>query len=361
MTSKLWQIRLPQSAEQPRTRMEALFDDTSLATCLGIRTKTLWWLIRGNVVTTGPGDKRGMYTCFRIPKGNGRYRYIHEPCAALKNVQKSILVTFLTQGPDTPKHVSAYVAERTTFDAAEQHVGQAVKISMDIKNFFPNTTRKMVRDELRHMGFCRDVSNMLSNLMVVPKATKTSVISVLPQGAPTSAAISNRIAMRLLDEPILQALSQTPGAVYTRYCDNLEVSFATQETREVIDAWIVRLREIVHATPYRLNKKKTSVQRKTSPTRPMTVLGISTKVKVNIPKHKYRNFRAIVHTVATKGLLFAAITYPPGVRRVEGREGDPAELLYATLVGELQYWAPTVPKVASLLQTLRNHNPGGTQ
>jgi len=341
MTYILDQVAQPQSNRIG----PPVFDAQSLALRLGIRRRTLWWLVLSN-----KGDPKGpkLYRHITIPKDNGGLRHLHEPCDPLKAVQKVLLLRFFAQYETTPAHVAAYVMGRSTLEAAQQHVGAAVKISVDIKNFFPSTTRKMVRAYLRREQFSEELVSILSNLLTVPLWTDLGVRSCLPQGSPTSAAVANRIAMDLIDAPLLAELPD--DATYTRYCDNLEVSFKRDRSREEIDAYKVRIQEIVEAAGYRLNHKKTKIQRLTSPKIPMRVLGINTNTKTNIPSKKYRRLRLLIHQVKTRGLTD---TYHTSNLVDRTLMMSPAHLK-ASLMGELQYWHRVNPaKMTTLIETLR--------
>lgn len=332
--------------------LSRLIDDVGLANRLAISRKTLWWLITTNTFKNQSAPPRGMYIHHRIPKGRGKFRDIHEPKEVLKNVQKALLVTFFKQ--DTaPDHVSAYVTGRKITHGASQHVGAAVKISLDIKNFFPSITRRMVLEHLTsEMGFHANVANWITTLVTVPVARKDDPdrgIFVLPQGAPTSAALSNRIAMVTLDRPILESLPE--DATYTRYCDNLEVSFATARSREEIDAYVREILQTIHAAGWRANPRKTKIQRATSPTRPMRVLGIGVQTKLGAPPQEYRRLRTVVHLVTTHGVDERFQTSKYGARYPDDFEG-----LYLKLRGELQYWHQVDPgKFKPLLDALTTY------
>lgn len=325
--------------------MPYVFDDHSLAFSLGIRNKTLWWLLLSNTIRKIEQDK-GLYKEFKIPKrGNSKkFRTINEPCPALKNVQKSLLVTYFNHLP-APAHIGAYVQGRGLVHTAEQHVGNPVKISLDIKDFFPSTRRKWVRDWLRSFGYNDWVVKALSNLMVMPRRHNGSVVSGLPQGAPTSSLVSNFVADARVDQPVLRYLrSLDVESTYTRYADDIEVSFEKDLPFEVVDTITRKLTDVIHASGYRVNTRKTDVQREASPTRPMRVLGMTVNEKVNIPSEEYRRLRAIIHNCRTKGF---ETQYERGGHRCEVS-------LCSHLMGKLVYWREVNPeKINPLLTELR--------
>lgn len=343
--STLHTLQLPDEGDIPE-EMPAVFDDHSLAFSLGIRSKTLWWLLLANNIKQQERGK-GLYKEFKIPKRgkSNAFRVIHEPCPALKNVQKSLLVTYF-QHLDAPTHMGAYVTGRDLTHTAKQHVGKAVKISLDIKDFFPNTRRSWVRDWLRTFGYNDWTVKALSNLMVIPRRLGDRVVSGLPQGAPTSSLVSNYVAHRRLDTPILDFLSSLEQeAVYTRYSDNIEVSFDEDLSFELANDIRDKLIATIHRTKYRVNGKKTDIQRLASPDRSMRVLGMTVNEKVNIPREEYRRLRAIVHNCTVKG-------FDTQFERA-GCVNGPA--LYDHLQGKLIYWKQVnEEKIAPLLSKLKS-------
>jgi len=321
--------------------MPYVFDDTSLAFSLGIRCKTLWWLLVSNTAKKIERDQ-GLYTSHRIPKRGGSkgYREIDAPCAALKNVQRALLVTYFNHLV-TPTHIGAYTRGRSLHHTAEKHVQKAVKISLDIKDFFPSTRRSWVRDWLRTFGYGEWVVGALSNLMVIPKKRGGKVYSCLPQGAPTSGLVANFVANARIDVPLMAYLHglDTP-AVYTRYSDNIEVSFDKDLSREDVDQITGRLTRLIHDSGYRVNRNKTRIQRQTSPTQSMSVLGMTVNEKLNIPAEKYRRLRAIVHNCAARGFS----------SQLERAKKETKMALYAHIHGKLIYWAQVNPaKIKPLL------------
>ena len=319
--------------------MPVVFDDTSLAFALGIRAKTLWWLLRTKKVGDG-----GLYEIYRIPKSSGGYRTIHAPRAALKNVQKSILVTFFG-GLKTPEHIGAYVPGRGLTFTAKKHVGKAVKISMDLSDFFGSTRRGWVREWLRGFGYDKWCVSTLSNLMCVPVTRGGCTYHVLPQGAPTSGLVANWVANARIDTPILEYIKATGlPATYSRYSDNLEISFDENLNTDSVDQILKDLKGIIYKSKYRVNHKKTRVQRHNSPTTGMRVLGMTVNAHVNIPQQEYRRLRAIVHNCKTKG--FATQLERAGY-------SSPGEM-FSSIQGKLIYWQKINPgKIDPLLEDLR--------
>lgn len=314
-----------------------VFDDTSLAYTLGIRTRTLWWLLQTQSKWRKK-PKKGvevspLYKMFKIPKRSDprKHRIIFEPREALMNIQKSMLVS-LFGALHAPPHIGAYVPGRDLQFTAAQHTRQAVKISMDIKDFFPSTRRRWVKDWIRTFGYDKWVVDTLSTLLTVNVSYNGTHRSFVPQGAPTSGLVTNYVALQRLDTPIMLYLAQLEGSpVYTRYSDNMEISFSTPISREEVDKVVSDVSDLIRTSGYRVNNKKTTIQRATSPKQAMRVLGMTVNEKVNVPQHIYRALRAEVHNCTTTSIT------------TQARGVDP-QVYFQKLRGRVTYWANINPE-----------------
>ena len=118
----------------------------------------------------------------------------------------------------------------------------------------------------------------------------------LPQGACTSPAISNLIARKL--DRRLTALMAKLGFAYTRYADDLTFS-AAPGLREKVGYLLARVRHICDDEGFRLNPKKTRVQR---PESRQSVTGLVVNVAPAVPRDVVRRVRAILHRAKAEGL-----------------------------------------------------------
>lgn len=151
------------------------------------------------------------YVDAEIPKASGLgMRSIKIPSKALKGVQKLILREILSQVKvDDAAH--AYIQGRSVITACKKMSGPKAIVKIDIADFFPSITFKRVFGIFRSLDFENDESFILSRL--------TTLEDKLPQGAPTSPAISN-IIFRSLDGK-LRVLAKTWDMEYIRYSDDL--------------------------------------------------------------------------------------------------------------------------------------------
>jgi len=153
------------------------------------------------------------YTRFTIPKRRGGTRTIKAPNDKLKALQRRILHRLLNPLPMHPA-VTGFVRGRSIVDNARPHIGRGVVINLDLADFFPTITAERVTRMFRALGWDADAAAILSRICTSE--------GHLPQGAPTSPAISNLVC-RKLDERLTQLVKRFKGQ-YTRYADDITIS-----------------------------------------------------------------------------------------------------------------------------------------
>lgn len=243
-----------------------------------------------------------LYERHTIPKKSGGERVLHLPDPRLHFVQRRILETFLNR-VEYPEHVSAYVPGRGILEAGTQHAGRPLLIVIDLKDFFPSTRRSWVRDAYKeYLGIEDQPAEMLATLTCAPWIPGQKQRFIVPQGAATSGAAANLVAMQRLDPHILETCANH-GMTYTRYADDLAFSREKPMSREDVSAFIKEILVNIKTSGYRTNFKKIRVLR---PHKQQRLLGMTLNVKPNVPKISYRKLRAQVHCCATQGYEAAA-------------------------------------------------------
>ncbi|HEY9839649.1 MAG TPA: reverse transcriptase domain-containing protein, partial [Candidatus Obscuribacterales bacterium] len=116
----------------------------------------------------------------------------------------------------------------------------------------------------------------------------------LPQGAPTSPALSNLICRRL-DRRLL-GLATRLGFVYTRYADDLSFSGAKAKN---VEALLRGVATIVTDEGFTVHPTKTRVMRKG---RRMEVTGLVVNGEATIPRRTLRAFKALLYQIGRDGL-----------------------------------------------------------
>lgn len=302
-------------------------DDMSLAHSLGIRNKTMWWLINSK---RAKHEKEQPYETFKIAKRSrrGGKRSIQNPKPRLKAVQRAILGAFLQPIP-LGEHVGAYVPGRSCMDTAKQHVGQGLIISLDIKDFFPSVKRSHIRNYFKWVGYNHSVAGYLAELLTYK--------NFVPQGSPASGLIANIIADFRFDHVIMDKLGQMPmGWTYTRYSDDIDISTPKRVRKERVSQVVDIVRTALAEAGFRLNAKKTKVE---PYYRQQKVLGVVVNEKTNIPRKEYDRLRCLIHNCMIHGFH----------TQIDRAEKPSVDALKTHIRGKLSYLSQVAPAKAEAL------------
>lgn len=221
------------------------------------------------------------YREFTVPKRSGGNRRIHAPESDLKRLQRLLLRRVLARLQAHPA-ATGFERGRSIVTNARAHQGQAVVLRFDLVDFFPSTRAKRVKAYFRRIGWNRRATRILLRL--------TTHINGLPQGAPSSPRLSNLVNYRL--DARLAAMTTRFGGVYTRYADDLTVSFREEDANKIhyVKQFV---REVVEAEGYRLHaRKKQSIRRRHHR---QLVTGLVVNDRVNLPRSTRRWLRAVEH------------------------------------------------------------------
>ena len=219
------------------------------------------------------------YREFFIAKRSGGQRRILAPDAELKQLQRRILYRLLSRLSVHPA-ATGFQAGRSIVDNARMHCRQAVVLRSDVKDFFASTRANRVYHYFRRIGWNRPAAAVLRRLCTYEGS--------LPQGAPTSPRLSNLVNYGL--DARLSALVASFGGVYTRYADDITVSFAGEPRVALVRRCI---RDVVESVGYRLHRRrKTSVRRRHQR---QIVTGLVVNDHVDLPRSTRRWLRAVEH------------------------------------------------------------------
>lgn len=186
------------------------------------------------------------YRKTQIPKGNGEMRDLYVPDAFLKAIQTAIAEKLLVLEPISP-YACAYRPGGSTLVNARPHVGKPVLLKLDIRHFFDHLIYPLIKEKAFPAERYSEANRILLALLCTYR-------DALPQGAPTSPAISN-IIMREFDDTVGGFCKQR-GIAYTRYCDDMTFS-GDFDPKEVI----AKVREELGKLHLFLNDKKTVIVR----------------------------------------------------------------------------------------------------
>ncbi|MCC7384041.1 MAG: RNA-directed DNA polymerase [Deltaproteobacteria bacterium] len=245
------------------------------------------------------------YVRFTIPKRSGGQRAIAAPLPDLKRAQAWILESVLEKLEVEPE-AHGFVAGRSTLTNATPHLKREVIINLDLADFFPSIGFRRVRGVFEAIGYSPAVATIFALLsteaprMEVDYDGQKLQVAVgeraLPQGAPTSPALSNRVARKL--DRRLRGMATKHGWTYTRYADDLTFSAPTGHQGEV-PIMQARIRHIVGEEGFAVNLKKGRVQRRSGR---QEVTGVVVNDRPGLPRTEVRKLRAILHQAKKTGL-----------------------------------------------------------
>ncbi|CCH01539.1 RNA-directed DNA polymerase [Fibrella aestuarina BUZ 2] len=271
----------------------------ALARAMGLSLSELRFLAYNRAVSTVSHYKR-----FHLIKKSGGKRLISAPMPRLKKAQLWVLENILSKVQPT-EQAHGFRAERSILTNAQPHVGKDVVINIDLKNFFPTVSYGRVKGLLAKLGYSEALATVLALLCTEPDTQalqvdgKTYYVGngsrYLPQGAPTSPALTNLLAYRL--DRRLNGLAQAFGYVYTRYADDLTFS-ASGSGAGKANQLIWAVEQIVQGEGFVVHPDKISVRRKGQQQR---VTGIVVNQKASIDRATLRRFRALLHQIGQTG------------------------------------------------------------
>ncbi|WP_370203484.1 reverse transcriptase family protein [Alloalcanivorax venustensis] len=238
-------------------------------------SNTLYSDLHAFVARSNIHQKNYPYKNFPISKRRGGKRWISIPVPALMAVQLWINQGILDNIPPHPAAYAFVKGKKSPLKAhAERHCGSDWILKLDIKNFFSNISERQVFDVFRSLNYPDLISFEMARLCT--RATPGRVgsrwnakwkdynvqsyfcrnLGSLPQGAPTSPALSN-LVFRSIDDQ-LDKLSKDNNVTYSRYADDLCFSFS-QSNREVVYKFKKLVSRVLWENSFTENNKKTRI------------------------------------------------------------------------------------------------------
>ena len=255
-------------------------DTYQLAHELGASRKHLFKLAK---------NTKPYYKLIMLRKKNGGLRYINSPKPRLKYAQLSILRHIL-EYIDVSPYATAYVKGKKLKDNAEPHTNHKYLLKMDITDFFGSITYlQVISSAFNSKRFPIQIGAILTSLCCLD--------DVLPQGAPTSPALSN-IVMKNFDD-IIGAWCKKRNIVYTRYCDDLTFS-ANVPLYNVY----VKVKDMLLKRGFEINEDKTKFITNSTSQR---VTGLTVNEKVSIPREYKRKLRQDIYYALKFGLADSVV------------------------------------------------------
>ncbi len=313
-------------ARAAENELPPLDSPAQLAEALGLTVAELRWLTYHRDVASAIH-----YVRFAIPKRDGTERAIWAPMPRLKEAQRwilrNIVEKLLVHGS-----VHGFLAGRSTLTNASAHPDPDLVVKVDIKNFFPTVTLPRVKGIFRKAGYRDGIATLLAMLCtespreVVQHEGKTYYVALgprcLPQGAPTSPALTNTLGLQL--DRRLSGLARKLGWRYTRYADDLTFSLpAGHAGPPRVGTLLGSIRRIVEGEGFSIHPAKTAVARRGGRQR-ITGLVVNGDRSPRVPRDLRRRLRAAIHN------------------RLRGKTGPEGESL-STLLGWAAYVHMTDP------------------
>lgn len=266
-------------------------DEAAVAEALGLTLRQLWFFALHR-----EQEQARHYVTFAIPKRGGGERHIMAPKRRLKALQRKLLGLLVEK---LPVHEAAhgFRRRRSIATGAAAHVGKALVMKLDLRDFFPTVTFPRVRGLLIAYGYSYPVATTLALLMTESVRQPVEVdgklyhVPVGPrhcvQGAPTSPSLCNALVLRM--DRRLAGLARKFGFSYTRYADDLTFSGPDRKA-----GWglLQRARRIIEEEGFSVHPDKTILM---GTGRRQSVTGVVVNRTLGLSRVDRRRLRAAVH------------------------------------------------------------------
>tara|TARA_R110002072_G_scaffold301914_2_gene482838 strand:+ start:1046 stop:1921 length:876 start_codon:yes stop_codon:yes gene_type:complete len=219
------------------------------------------------------------YNTYYLPKKSGGKRAIDCPGTNLKAIQRWILKNYLNK-LEVNKRASGFVEKRGIKRNAMFHLNKRYILTIDIKNFFPSISQRQVFQTLEKQLSDRDFALKIAKICTFKRR--------LPQGAPTSPALSNLVFKEIDDEIMKYCNSEL--ITYSRYADDMTFSSDNKHSLQLAYKFV---NDLLYKSGFNINTKKT---RYLSGKGNMSVTGVN--INKGIPKVKSqlkKQIRAELH------------------------------------------------------------------
>lgn len=285
-----------------------------IARWLGLRAEEVnWFAAAHRGLRADPPPKAAHYRYRWVRKRAGGWRLLEAPKPRLRDMQRLILHGIL-DGIAPHEAAHGFRSGRSVLTHATAHVGKRVVIRMDLRDFFLGIRAGRINGLFKAMGFPAAAAAMLTALCTarVPAALlgggddrgvdrradgpvlswserQPFLTDHLPQGAPTSPALSNLCAFGM--DVRLTGLAHVLGATYTRYADDLVFS-GDEALRRAADRVQAYVGAIATEEGFAVNHRKTRVM---PSARRQEVTGVIVNVRPNTAREHYDLLKATLH------------------------------------------------------------------
>jgi RNA-directed DNA polymerase len=255
-----------------------------------------------------------------------KIRVLRIPIGPMRKVQDAIKKKILDPLP-LPETMHGWRKHRSPKTYAKRHLRTSFLVNVDIQDFFPSVNGGMVFAAWMRAGFDEEASKLLTRLTVCDDQ--------LPQGAPTSQAVGNRVLLHL--EFRMNRLARLHQSKFSMYGDEFSLSGRLRVKR--LKGLAVR---IVEQEGFRANPAKVKPMERSER---QEIAGIVVNKKPTLGREKYRELRATIYNCVRCG---------PGS---QNREGHPN--FKAHLRGRISHLQQVNPNLGNQLLNLFDKIPWG--
>lgn len=282
-----------------------ILDAEHLAKLLYIENKSLFAIIN---------KPDAFYRTFEIKKKSGGMREIRAPYPSLKIIQQWIN-EYVLKNQYVHGCAHGFRARRSIVTNVKTHVENNCLLKMDLKDFFPSIKINKVVQVFKEIGYTKTVSWLL--------ATICCLDDELPQGAPTSPALSNIVARHM--DKRLYRLAKSFGYRYSRYAD--DISFSGDD---ISAAFIKYATEIIEDCGFTVNPKKVRLY-KEKDNKILTGVALKNGI-IKLPREKRREYEQEIYYTLKYGVN----------TRIIGEYNNFSTYILS-LLGKANYWLMLEP------------------
>ena len=224
----------------------------------------------------------------KIAKRSGGFRTICVPSAIRKRQCREIIphLQRIVRAVCDLDCLHGFAELRSAVTHAARHVGYPITVSLDLADFFDTVTEKQ--------------HGAKTALKRLPKEDYDRLWhdGIARQGLPTSPIVANIAAAEMDRQLLAMCKPITNGSrpiVYGRYGDNLDFSCDTEQS---VAAILALVPGIVKAHGFKINEKKTHVQRASAGRRIITGVAVS-ETGIHPTRTLKRKLRAAIHNAET--------------------------------------------------------------
>lgn len=218
------------------------------------------------------------YHRIEMEKKSGGIRHIESPLKELKAIQRWVL-RYILDKLSPSSYAKGFVRKKSILDNAKPHEGNQYVLNLDLKDFFTTVQASHVYTLFKNIGYNNNIAFILTSF-----CTKSGY---LPQGAPTSPALSNLVCLRL--DHRISTYCKKRALTYTRYADDLCIS---GNKILILQKASYLIKDIICDEGFTINTKK---EKFLGPKVRREVTGLTVTPKITISKKNYCLYRKRIY------------------------------------------------------------------